>query len=74
VSELDLTLDNNDTYEIFIKGESDTRRLLLGPAKKKSGLARYIEKVNPPVKDVKNIILRPIAGDHAYSLGHLIVR
>lgn len=74
VSELDLTLDNNDTYEIFIKGESDTRRLLLGPAKKKSGLARYIEKVNPPVKEVKNIILRPIAGDHAYSLGHLIVR
>jgi hypothetical protein len=74
VSELDLTLDNNDTYEIFIKGESDTRRLLLGPAKKKSGLARYVEKVNPPVKDVKNIILRPIAGDHAYSLGHLIVR
>lgn len=73
-SELDLTLDNNDTYELLIKGESDTRRLLLGPAKKKSGLARYVEKVNPPVKEVKNIILRPIAGDHAYSLGHLIVR
>ncbi len=73
-SEIDVTLDNNDSYELFIKSDSDTRRLLLGPAKKKSGLARYTEKVNPPVKEVRKIVLRPVSGDHAYSLGHLIVR
>ncbi|MEO7328215.1 MAG: hypothetical protein ABI193_06535 [Minicystis sp.] len=74
VSEIEVTLDNNDTYEVFIKGETETRRLLLGPAKKKSGLARYVEKVNPKVTQVKSIVLRPLNGDHAYSLGHLIVR
>jgi hypothetical protein len=73
-SEVDVTFDNNDTYELVIKGASDTRRLLIGPSKKKAGMIRYVEKVNPPVKAVRSIVLRPIGGDRAYSMGHLIVR
>jgi hypothetical protein len=71
--ELDVSLDNNDRYQIDIIGD-DTRRLILGPRPDKKGLTRYVEKVDPPVANVRRVRVRPLSGDLAYSLGHLILR
>ncbi|MFT3766655.1 MAG: glycosyltransferase family 39 protein [Minicystis sp.] len=73
-SELDVTFDGNDRYEIEIEGET-TKKLVVGPAKKKvTGLARYVEKLDPPVRAVRRVRVRPRSGDLAYSMGHLILR
>lgn len=71
---VDVTFDNNDRYQIEIEG--DTRRtLVIGPARRKvTGLARYQEKVDPPVAHVRLVRLRVLSGDMAYSMGHLILR
>jgi hypothetical protein len=74
VSEIDVSLDNNDRYEIELVGET-SRRLVVGPGKKAVvGLARYVERVEPPVAKVGMIRLRPLSGDSSYAMGHLIVR
>ena len=73
-SELEVTFDGNDRYEIEIVGDV-TRRLLVGPSKKKTGgLARYVEAIDPPVPSVRLVRVRPLAGDFAYSMGHLVLR
>lgn len=75
VSEIDVSFDNNDKYVITLHGAGEPRRVDVGPAKKGAkGLARYVEKVRPPVEDVTRIEVRVIHGDMAYSMGHLIVR
>jgi hypothetical protein len=73
VKQIDLTVDNNDVYEIQVVGASETRTLRVGP-KPMKGLARFFVQVSPPVENVSVLRLRPIEGDHAYSLGHFIVR
>src|SRR5262249_8555314 len=74
VSEIDVTVDNNDRYEIEVIGET-RKKIAFGPANnKKTGVARYVHKVDPPIRGVTALRLRPLSGDMAYSLGHLIVR
>jgi hypothetical protein len=75
VREIDVTLDNNDRYEVKIFGRGGPRTLQLGPSPKgQKGMARYVEALDPPVEKVSMITLRPVSGDRAYSLGHFIVR
>ncbi len=73
VRQIDLSVDNNDVYEIVVVGASETRTLRVGP-KPMKGLARFFVPVTPPVEDVSLLRLRPLEGDHAYSMGHFIVR
>ncbi len=70
---LDMTLDGNDIYEVQIIGD-DTRTVRLGPTTGKIGVARYEQALDPPVTHVRTIRVRPVSGDYAYSLGHLIIR
>jgi 4-amino-4-deoxy-L-arabinose transferase-like glycosyltransferase len=73
VREIDVSLDNNDRYQIELFG--DTRRTIaLGPKADKKGLVRYVEKIDPPVANVRTIRIRPLSGDLSYSMGHLITR
>ena len=74
VAEVDITLDNNDRYELTLFGDGEPRKLVLGPNNKKEGLARYVQRVAPQVDNVRKITLRAIAGDQAYSMGHLVLR
>ncbi len=75
VAEFDVTLDNNDIYEIEFVGPKQSHRVKVGPSDKpRAGLARYRQKLAEPIDKVKEIILRPLSGDHAYSMGHFIVR
>jgi hypothetical protein len=73
VSEIDVTLDNNDRYEIELRGD-ERRKIAVGPKLDKKGMVRYVEKIDPPVANVRAIRVRPLSGDMAYSLGHLIVK
>jgi len=72
VREIDVSLDNNDKYEIELFGDT-RRKLVVGPKPDKKGLVRYVEKVDPPVANVRAVRVRPLSGDLAYSLGHLIL-
>jgi hypothetical protein len=76
VSKIDVSVDNNDPYELTIFGQHETRKIVVGPLKKEGheGLARYTPEVDPPVKKVRAIRLWPYGGDRRYSLGHLIVK
>ena len=73
VSEIDTTVDNNDTYEVVLYGAKDKRTFDLGPQPRK-GLVRYVQKVDPPLEGVSKVTLRPVGGDKAYSMGHFILR
>lgn len=73
VRQIDLTVDNNDVYEITVVGATETRVLRVGP-KPMKGLARFFVEVTPPVENVSVFRLRPLEGDHAYSMGHFIAR
>jgi len=75
VAHIDTTLDHNDQYEITLHGREGDRKIVLGKSKKNlTGLARYEEVVDPPVKGVRKITLKPLSGDYMYSVGHFIVR
>jgi hypothetical protein len=73
VSQVDVSLDNNDRYELRFVGPSGARSVMLGP-KAGDGLARYVERLDPPARGVERITLRAVAGDCAYSMGHLVLR
>jgi hypothetical protein len=75
VKEIDVTLDNNDVYEIELVGDGAPRKLLLGPSgRKMQGLMRYVQAVDPSVARVRTIHVRPVRGDMSYALGHLILK
>jgi hypothetical protein len=74
VAEVDISLDNNDTYELVLVGATGTRTLSLGPDRDAQGLARYIQKIEPPLEQVGAIRLRVLRGDRIYAMGHLILR
>jgi hypothetical protein len=77
VSEIDVSLDNNDRYEILLLGDAQPRSVVLGPAvrtKRVDGLARYVERLDPPTAGVRTIRVRALSGDAAYSLGHFLLR
>jgi hypothetical protein len=73
VREVDVSLDNNDRYEIELRGD-EKRKIVVGPKLDKKGMVRYVERVDPPVANVRAIRVRALSGDMAYSLGHLILR
>lgn len=73
VTRIDTSLDSNDRYEVRLFGRDEVRTVRLGPRPRK-GLARYVERVDPPVLAVSKVTLRPVNGDKAYSLGHLVLR
>lgn len=75
VREIDISLDNNDGYEIVLEGQTESRVITVGPhPKRRNGLARYTQRVDPPVAAVRKIRLRALSGDQAYSMGHMILR
>ena len=75
VSAIDISLDNNDRYEVTLYGASGTKRLELGPSTTPPiGLARYEPTLEPPLRGVTKITLRALEGDSAYSMGHLVLR
>jgi hypothetical protein len=75
IAYIDTTLDHNDKYEVTLHGGKDERKIVLGPSKKKLvGLARYEQPVDPPVKGVRKVTLKPLSGDYRYSVGHFLVR
>lgn len=74
VSEIDVSVDSNDRYEIVLRGKGEPRTVGVGPSTKGPGLARYLETLDPPVEEVREITLRAVRGDKAYSLGHLMLR
>jgi hypothetical protein len=77
ISAIDVSLDNNDRYEVVIAGDAGARVLVLGPAvrsRRLDGLARYQERVDPPSLGVRKITVRALSGDAAYSIGHFIAR
>ncbi len=73
VREIDVTFDNNDRYEIELRGD-ETRKIVIGPKPKQKGLSRYVQAVDPPVTGVHTIRVRPLSGDLSYSMGHLILK
>jgi len=74
VSKLDISLDQNDTYEVELVGASETRTIVLGPSPDVRGLARYTPKVEPPVEQVRMARLRVKRGDRIYAMGHFILQ
>ena len=73
VSEIDVSFDNNDRYEIKLHNPTEIRTLQVGPTDNKKGLVRYIEEIDPPLPNVGKITVRAISGDKAYSMGHIIL-
>jgi hypothetical protein len=77
ISEIEITLDNNDRYELLLFSGKDSkpRKVFVGPAGRKvDGLARYVRPVTPPAEGIDRVQLRALSGDQAYSMGHIIVR
>jgi 4-amino-4-deoxy-L-arabinose transferase-like glycosyltransferase len=75
VSEIEVSLDSNDRYEIQLVGVGAPRAIVVGPGVGKGpGLARYVERLEPPAEGVQVLRLRAVEGDRAYSLGHLLIR
>lgn len=72
---IELTVDNNDKYQITVESGSGLRHLVVGPHtdSKFSGVALYKPAFDKPVSGVKKITVRPISGDASYSVGHLIL-
>lgn len=74
VARIDIGVDHNDRYQITIVGASDERTLVLGPSTKKVvGIARYDEIIEPPVENLQWVSVRPLRGDQAYSVAHVLV-
>ncbi len=75
ISSLDITADHNDQYQLIFYGQKETRSVVVGPKMDKGfkGLARYQQKLDPPVKKVRAVRVQPLGGDRHYSIGHLIV-
>lgn len=75
VSGIDITLDNNDRYELKVISAKEERVVEVGPAPRPvKGLFRYQPNVEPPVENVTKVQLRPVQGDRAYSMGHIALR
>jgi hypothetical protein len=74
VERVELSADHNDKYQITIIGESQRRTIEVGPhPDNKAGMADYNEVIDPPIEKVKEVVVRPISGDRAYSIGHVII-
>lgn len=75
VSEIEVTVDNNDRYEVVLWSGDTSKSIAFGPATNKhKGMTLYTLPVSPPMDAVREVRLRAVSGDQAYSLGHLILR
>ena len=75
VKSLDISMDHNDRYKVTLAGRTSSRELHLGPSDKKlTGLARYRETFEPPLRGVRTITIEPEKGDHMYAIGHVIAK
>lgn len=72
---IELTVDNNDKYQITVDSASGLRHLVVGPHPdpKFAGVALYKPVFDKPISGVKKITIRPISGDASYSVGHLLL-
>lgn len=72
---LELTVDNNDKYQVTVESSSGQRHLVIGPHPDPNyaGMAMYKPVFDKPISGVKKITIRPIMGDASYSLGHLLL-
>ena len=71
---LELSVDNNDRYELtYLDGEAALSRLPFGPDSANEGLTIYRFDTPPAVRErgVTAVVVRPVQGDGRYSLGHL---
>ena len=81
VGSLEITLDHNDTYTIELIAAHETRTVIVGPRPPDDpppkdpfvGLALYDVTIDPPVKLVDRVRIKPHDGDWAYAMGHVIV-
>ncbi len=75
IGSLDITADHNDQYQVIFYGQKETRDVIVGPKMDQGfkGLARYQQKIDPPIRKVRAVRVQPLGGDRHYSIGHLIV-
>lgn len=75
VGGIEITVDNNDKYQITVESSSGYRHLVVGPHPdpKFAGLAMFKPVFDKPINGVKKITIRPISGDASYSVGHLLL-
>jgi hypothetical protein len=74
LTQLDVSLDASDQYEIFIHGPQVARLLLVGPSLSTDGdLQRYHRVLSPPLRNVQTIRIRASQSDGYYTLGHLVI-
>ena len=76
-SSLDISLDNNDVYDVVLLDATEKRlkALRLGP-NPSNGLHRFNETLHwdSPNNIVSIISVTPISGDSNYALGHVFLR
>jgi hypothetical protein len=74
LSQLDVSLDASDQYEIFIHGPEVARQLFVGPSRSTDGgLQRYHRSFSPTLRNVQTIRIRARQSDGHYTLGHLVI-
>jgi len=73
VKSIDVSLDNNDIYELAgVRNDEWISLAMVGPRNTR-GLARYKITLDSPVTDIKKIRVTAKSGDGMYSIGHLLV-
>ncbi|MEZ5319796.1 MAG: hypothetical protein R2752_20510, partial [Vicinamibacterales bacterium] len=76
---LDVSLDANDRYQLlFLKTNAVVAQMEVGPIpqhRRSPGLASFTEDLPPSARDrgFDMIVVAPLAGDDAYSIGHLLL-
>jgi hypothetical protein len=74
VNRVEVSADHNDLWELKVVGATETRTLQFGPhPDNKAGIAIYVEDIEPAVENVKEVTFRPLDGDRAYSIGHVVI-
>ncbi len=74
ISEVEISLDNNDSYIVYFESETNRITRLVGPdASSKVGMSVYRFPISPVFKNLKKIEIRPFRGDGMYSLGHILL-
>ena len=73
VKSIDVSLDNNDIYELAgLRNDEWISLATVGPRNTR-GLARYKITLDSPVTDIKKIRVTAKSGDGMYSIGRLVV-
>ena len=73
ISQVDVSLDADDQYEIVVASPTFSRALWFGPTLSVGGLMRYVKPLPFPIRNATTILVRPHQSDGDYALGHLNV-